>query len=62
MSRRQLILDTAADLAKNFIIYGRIEDEDLPGGEIEDALEAGEVTLDDILIAFRTQLTEELHL
>lgn len=51
-TRRERILDRASDLAGSFFYYDRKEDEDLPRGEIEAALESGEVTIDDITTAF----------
>jgi hypothetical protein len=59
---RRIILDTASDLAKDFAYYDRKEDEDLRRGAIEQALADGMVSLDDILIAFRTELISELDL
>lgn len=49
-----------AVFALDMIFDDRKEDEDLPRGAIEAAIAAGEVTLDDILIAFRTKLIEAL--
>jgi superfamily II RNA helicase len=52
VSRRDEILIRAADLAGAFFYYDRKEDEDLPRGEIEAALAAGEITLDEIVREF----------
>jgi hypothetical protein len=51
-ARRQLILDTASDLAANFMYYDRKEDEELPRGGIEEAVKNGEITEKEIVIAF----------
>jgi hypothetical protein len=59
-ARRQKILDTVADLAVDFIAYARRNDEDLPLGEIEAALEAGEIDVNQIVEAFRRALIQEL--
>lgn len=58
--RRQLIMDTANDLASKFVHDDRKEDEELPRGEIERAIAAGEITVDEIVTQFRTALTEVL--
>lgn len=59
LSRRKLILDSVGDLALNFVVYDRKEDEDLPRGEIEDAIDLGEVTLEEILDAFKGRFLKE---
>jgi hypothetical protein len=52
MSRRQLILNTLEDTLSGFFYYDRKEDESLPCGEIEAALKAGEVTIEELLALF----------
>lgn len=52
MTRREHILAAASDLGKDFMHYGRKEDEELPEGEIEKAIEAGEVSLGEIIGTF----------
>lgn len=58
-SRRDLIFATVSDLVGEFLWDGRKEDEELPRGAIEDAVAAGEVTVDEIVEAFRAGLTED---
>lgn len=58
MTRRDVILATAKDAARSFAYYGRKDDEDLPPGAIEEALDREEVTLDEIVDAFRHDLEE----
>lgn len=58
---KQLILDSVSDLAKNLINYDRRDDEELPRGEIEKAIAAGEVTVEEIVTQFRAALMEELE-
>lgn len=60
-SGRQTILNVATDIAGEFLYYGRKEDEDLPRGEIEKAIAAGENTLDEIVSAFREGCAEHLQ-
>lgn len=55
-SRREHVLNSAAHAAEMFIYYDRKEDEDLPRGEIEKAVAAGEVTKDEIVAAFADAL------
>jgi hypothetical protein len=57
-TRRETILATAEDLMSNFLYYDRKEDEDLPRGAIEAALESGEVTVDELLGIFRAALVQ----
>lgn len=52
-TRKQRILDTASDAGLNFSYYDRKECEDLPVGAIDKAIEDGEVTVEEILAAFR---------
>ena len=59
-SRRAHIRDTISDLVGSFLYYGRKEDEDLPLGAIEASIEAGEITTDDIVDCFRTELVKGL--
>jgi hypothetical protein len=54
-SRRQIILDTVSDLATHFLYYDRKEDDALPVGAIEQAVEAGEITVQEITSHFERQ-------
>lgn len=60
MTRRKLILDTARKLALDFTAYNRKNDKELPQGTIEEALAAGEVSVDEIVLIFTTALRQEL--
>lgn len=55
-SRREIILATMSDLVADFLYYDRKEDQNLPRGEIEAAIESGEVTVDELAAAFRSGL------
>ncbi len=55
-TRREHILATAEDLMSNFLYYDRKECESLPRGAIDEALAAGEVTVDELLAIFRGAL------
>ncbi len=61
MTRKTIILDTVDDLVTALLWDDREEDEDLPRGQIEDAIDTGEITLDEILIRFRTALTRGVN-
>lgn len=58
MTRRDLILATVGDLVGELLYYGRREDEDLGRGEIEEAIAAGEITVDEIVSRFREKVEE----
>ena len=58
MTRRDLILANANDLARDFLYYDRREDEELTEGEIQEAVEKGEVTKEEIIEEFKRQLDE----
>lgn len=53
VSRRQHILDSITDAAGcDIFYYDRKEDEDLPRGSVEAALNAGEITLREMIDHF----------
>lgn len=54
--RRELILATVSDLVSNFLYYDRKEDEELPRGSIQHAIEVGEISASEIVKAFRREL------
>lgn len=59
-TRRDTILNIVDDLVSDFLYYDRKEDEDLPRGAIEEAVRAGEVTVDEIVEKFRATLQPHL--
>lgn len=61
MTRRELILGTARDTALDFVSYNRKHDEELPLGEIQAAIKAREVTVEEIVEAFRKGLEGNLR-
>jgi len=50
---RQKILDTVDDLVGSLLYYDRKEDEELPRGAIDEAIAAGEITIDEIVGKFK---------
>jgi len=57
-SRRDMILAKVSDMAMNFLSYDRQEDEELGLGEIEKAVDAGEITTGEIVGEFIDKLEE----
>lgn len=55
-STRDKILDAVQDLAGDFMYYDRKNDEELSADDIETALENGDITIDEIVEAFREAL------
>jgi len=60
-SRRDIILATVEDLAAVFLYYGRKEDDQLPVGAIEEAVAAGEITVDEITGRFADVVRSSLE-
>lgn len=52
-ARRKIILETISDTVSRFLYYDRKEDDELPRGAIEEAIESGEISVDEIVDAFR---------
>jgi len=57
---KENILNTVTDLVGSFMYYDRKEDEELPNGAIETAIENGVITIDEIVDKFKTTLKESL--
>lgn len=57
--RRQHIINTVTDLVSKFMYYDRKEDEDLPRGAIEEAMQNGEITHEEIVEIFSNELEKE---
>lgn len=60
MTRRDLIIANVEDLVIDFLYYDRKEDEELPRGEIQDAVNSGEISIEEIVEIFRQRLIESL--
>jgi hypothetical protein len=60
MTRKKLILNAIGTTVADFLYYNRKNDEDLPLDAIEAAITLGEITVDEIVGAFRQELTEGL--
>ena len=55
-SKRDLIISVVKDLASSFVYYDRKEDEDLQRGDIEKAIASGDISLDEIVQVFASEL------
>ena len=55
-TRKDLILGFVADAALDFAVYDRKESTDLPLGAIEDALDAGQITVKEIADTFGREM------
>lgn len=61
MNKRDLILGNVEDLISDFLYYHRKEDEDLLVGDIEEAIESGVVTIEEIVEKFSSELKKHLE-
>lgn len=60
LGRRELILGAVEDLVADFLYYDRKEDEDLPRGAIEAAVQASDPSYHEIVGQFAKSLHEGL--
>jgi len=58
MTKKEIILNEVSDLVGNFMYYDRKEDDELPRGSIEEAIERGEITVDEICAKFRDEMSK----
>lgn len=59
-NRRSDIITAVENLVADFVYYDRKEDEDLPRGSIQGAIDAGEISVDEIVARFAASLREGL--
>ena len=60
-TRRKIIENTISDLVSDFLYYDRKEDEQLFKGEIEEAVEKGEITVNQIVEKFGEELRKGIN-
>lgn len=60
-ARLDVIMDVVSDLVSDFLYYDRKECEDLPRGAIQEAIAAGETTVEDIVKQFERELRSGLR-
>lgn len=53
---KQKILNTINDLCSDFLYYDRKEDEDLSMEQLNQAVNSGEITIDEMVTEFRKNL------
>lgn len=61
MNKHDLILVVISDLVAKFLFYDRKSDEDLGVGDIEKAIESGEISVDEMTARFAAELKEGLQ-
>lgn len=57
---KQIIIDTITDLVGSFLYYDRKEDQSLPRGKIEKAIEDGIISKEEIVQIFQEELFKSL--
>ena len=57
-TRKQRILNKIEDLVTDFVYYDRKEDSNLPVGSIEEAVDAGEITVAEMVGKFMEVLSK----
>jgi len=58
---KETILNTISDLCLNFYRYDRRDDEDLSQEQLIEAVEKGEITIDEMVEEFRKGLIEKFQ-
>ena len=53
---KEIILNTISDLCSNFLFYDRKEDEELSEEQLNEAVEFGTITVDEMVAEFRKHL------
>lgn len=56
LSKKEKVLAIASDTMGRFLYYDRKEDEDFRPGDIEEMIQTGEITVEEILSVFETAL------
>lgn len=57
-TRKEKILGLVSDAVSDLMYYDRKEDDDLPRGSIQEAIENGEITVDEMVRAFRDAIED----
>lgn len=60
-NKREKLAAVIHDLVSNLMYYNRKEDEDLPVHAIENMVEDGQVSIDEIVECFRYHLTQRMQ-
>lgn len=59
-TRRQMIIAILSDSLVDLLYYDRKEDIDVPRGSIEEAIEAGEITVNEMIAIWSAELIDGL--
>lgn len=59
---KKYILGTITDMVSNFLYYDRKEDENLPRGAVEEAVNSGLISVQEIIDKFTSELAAGLVL
>lgn len=57
---KQILEDTICDVVRDFVYYGREEDEDLPSGSIQRMVGCGDTSIEEITGVFKRELEKGL--
>lgn len=57
---KEYILDSIDDLCMNFFVYDRKNDEEMKFEDIQNAINSGEITIDDMVERFRVNCIDTL--
>jgi hypothetical protein len=60
LARRDVILRKTRHILDMFLYYDRKEDDELPVDAIQEAVKQGEITIEEIVEAFETELRKSL--
>ena len=58
METKKLIINTIRDLCSDFLFYDRKEDDELTMDVLNKAVSEGVITIDDMVLEFRTNLED----
>lgn len=57
---KEIIINTVKDLSANFLYYDRKEDDELSAEDLENAINSGEITIEEIVAEFESNLRKTL--
>jgi hypothetical protein len=61
MANWHVIMDTIDELVDDFVNHDRVNDKELPKGEIERLIKAGEITIDEIVNKFKKSFKSHME-
>lgn len=60
-NKKKIILANVEDLVSDLLYYDRKESENLKVGEIQEQIDAGNITVEEIIDCFKTHLTNGIN-